>query len=326
MGRGISLLATDGLEMDAKKFIDEKTDEIRRIIGSGKGINALSGGVDSSVVTLLGHRAIGDRLKTVFMDTGVMREGEPLAVIKTFQKLGVTVHLIEAQQEFFKAFEGLTDPEEKRKAFRNTFYTVLGKAVKESAAAFLLQGTIAADISETKRGVKTQHNILEQIGIDPQSYGFKVIEPLRDLYKDGVREVAKELGFPSEIFERMPFPGPGLSTRIIGEVTPERVAIVRKAVMIVEEETKGLKPFQAFAVLMNDRATGVTGGEDGKRAFGDMIAIRSVESKDAIRAEVTEVPWDILRKMQRRIITEIPSVTKVLYDLTPKPPSTIEYI
>ncbi len=312
--------------MDAKKFVEEKIKEIRQAVGSERAINALSGGVDSSAVTLLGHRALGDQLKTVFIDTGVMREGEPEKVVETFRKVGVTVHLINAQEEFFKAFKGLLDPEEKRKAFRNTFYTVLGRAVRESKATFLLQGTIAADISETQRGVKTQHNILEQIGIDPQAYGFKVVEPLRELYKDGVREVAKELGFPKEIFERMPFPGPGLSTRIVGEITPERVTTVRKAVRIVEEELEPLKPFQAFAVLLSDRATGVTAGKEGRRAFGEIVAIRSVESRDAITAEVTEVPWEILKRIQKRIIAEIPSVVKVLYDLTPKPPSTIEYI
>lgn len=312
--------------MDPRKFIEEKVEEIRRRVGSDKAVNALSGGVDSSAVTLLGHRALGDRLKTVFIDTGVMREGEPQGVIETFRKMGVTVHLIQAQEEFFKSFKGMMDPEEKRKAFRNTFYSTLGRAVKESGARFLLQGTIAADISETQRGVKTQHNILEQIGIDPQIYGFQVVEPLRDLYKDGVREVAKALDLPQEIFSRMPFPGPGLATRIIGEVTPERVSIVRKAVRIVEEEVEPLKPFQAFAVLLNDKATGVAGVGEGGRSFGDMIAIRSVESRDALQAEVTEIPWELLKKIQRRIIAEIPSVIKVLYDLTPKPPSTIEYI
>ena len=312
--------------MDTKKFIEEKMSEIRQRVGSAKAINALSGGVDSSAVTLLGHRAIGDRLKTVLIDTGVMREREPESVVEIFKRIGMTVHLIEAQEEFFRALKGIIDPEEKRKAFRNIFYIVLGRAVKEGGATFLLQGTIAADISETRRGVKTQHNILEQIGIDPQIYGFQVIEPLRELYKDGVREVAKALGLPQEIFERMPFPGPGLATRIIGEVTPERVAVVRKAVKIVEEEVEPLKPFQAFAVLLSDQATGVTGSEEGRRSFGDIIAIRSVESRDAIRAEVTEIPWELLKKIQKRIVAEIPSVNKVLYDLTPKPPSTIEYI
>lgn len=312
--------------VDIEKFIAERVNEIRQSVGSGKVVNALSGGVDSSVVTVLGHRATGDQLKTVFIDTGVMREGEAAEVVETFHRLGITVHLIDARDDFFKAFRGQSDPEDKRKAFRNTFYTVLGKVVKESQAKFLLQGTIAADISETRRGVKTQHNILEQIGIDPQTYGFKVIEPLRDLYKDGVRQVARALGLPQEVFDRMPFPGPGLSTRVVGEVTPERVTIVRKAVRIVEEEVKRLAPFQAFAVLLNDKATGVTGGKEGKRSFGEIIAIRSVESKDAITAEVTQIPWEILHKIAKRITSEIPSVVKVVYDITPKPPSTIEYI
>jgi GMP synthase (glutamine-hydrolysing) len=312
--------------VDTEKFIAERVDEIRQHVGSGKAVNALSGGVDSSVVTVLGHRAIGDQLRTVFVDTGVMREGEAEEVIKTFRRLGMTVHLIDAQDDFFKAFKGQSDPEEKRKAFRDTFYTVLGGIVRESQAKFLLQGTIAADISETRRGVKTQHNILEQIGIDPQTYGFKVIEPLRELYKDGVREVARALGLPQEVFDRMPFPGPGLSTRVVGEVTPERVAIVRKAVKIVEEELKPLRPFQAFAVLLNDKATGVTGGKEGKRSFGEIIAIRSVESINAMTAEATEIPWVVLNKVGKRITSEIPSVVKVLYDITPKPPSTIEYI
>ena len=315
-----------GKNVDTEKFIVDRVDEIRQSVGSGKVVNALSGGVDSSVVTVLGHRAVGHQLETAFIDTGVMREGEAVAVVETFQRLGIGVRLIEARDDFFKAFRGQLDPEDKRKAFRDTFYTVLGKVVKESQAKFLLQGTIAADISETRRGVKTQHNILEQIGIDPQTYGFKVIEPLRDLYKDGVRQVARALGLPQEVFDRMPFPGPGLSTRVVGEVTPERVAIVRKAVRIVEEEVEPLAPFQAFAVLLNDKATGVTSGKEGKRSFGEIIAIRSVESKDAITAEVTQIPWEILHKIARRITGEIPSVVKVVYDITPKPPSTIEYI
>jgi GMP synthase (glutamine-hydrolysing) len=312
-------------EFDPQKFILERIEEIRNKVKLEKAINALSGGVDSSTVTLLGHRAIGDQLVTVFIDTGVMRESEPESVIKTFKDFGIHVRLLDAKDQFFRAFRGVFDPEEKRKIFRETFYNVLGKTAKEVGARFLLQGTIAADISETKRGVKTQHNILEQIGINPQKYGFQIIEPLKDLYKDDVRKVAKELGLPKEIFERMPFPGPGLATRIIGEVTPERVDIVRKAVKIVEEELSHLKPFQAFAVLLNDKATGVT-GQEGIRSFGDIIAIRSVESKDAMMAEITEIPWEILKKLQKRIISEIPSVVKVLYDLTPKPPSTIEYI
>lgn len=309
--------------MDYQKFIEEKIKEIRNLIGSEKAINALSGGVDSSAVTVLGHRAIGDQLKTIFVDTGVMREKEPDSVISIFNDLGIKVNLIDAQDEFFRAFKGLEDPEEKRKAFRNTFYTVFGRVVKESGAHYLLQGTIAADIVETKGGIKTQHNVLDQIGVDSQSYGFKVIEPLKELYKDGVREVAKQLGLPEESCQRMPFPGPGLSCRVIGEVTRKRVEIVRKAGSIVEEELKDLNPFLVAAILLKDKGTGVI---DGKRILGDIICVRSVESKDAMSAEVTEVPWEVLRRVEKRITSELPSVTKVLYDLSPKPPSTIEYI
>ncbi len=309
--------------MDYQKFIEEKIKEIKDLVGSEKAINALSGGVDSSAVTVLGHRAIGDQLKTIFVDTGVMREKEPESVVSIFNGLGIKVELLDAQDEFFRAFEGLEDPEVKRKAFRNTFYTVFGRAVKESGAHYLLQGTIAADIVETMGGIKTQHNVLDQIGVDSQSYGFKVIEPLKELYKDGVREVAKQLGLPEESYQRMPFPGPGLSCRVIGEVTRERVEIVRKAGSIVEEELKDLNPFLVAAILLKDKATGVI---DGKRILGDIICVRSVESKDAMNAEVTEVSWDILRRLEKRITSELPSVTKVLYDLSPKPPSTIEYI
>jgi GMP synthase (glutamine-hydrolysing) len=309
--------------VDYQKFVEEKIKEIRDLVGSEKAINALSGGVDSSTVTVLGHRAIGDQLKTIFVDTGVMREKEPDSVISIFNNLGIRVELVDAQDEFFRAFKGLEDPEEKRKAFRNTFYTVFGRVVKESGARYLLQGTIAADIVETKGGIKTQHNVLDQIGVDSQSYGFKVIEPLKELYKDGVREVAKQLGLPEESYQRMPFPGPGLSCRVIGEVTRERVGIVRKAESIVEEALKDLKPFLVAAILLKDKATGVI---DGKRIFGDIICVRSVESKDAMSAEVTEVPWEVLRKVEKRITSELPTVTKVLYDLSPKPPSTIEYI
>jgi GMP synthase (glutamine-hydrolysing) len=196
--------------------------------------------------------------------------------------------------------------------------------VRKSKARFLVQGTIAPDIIETKGGVKTQHNILEQIGIDPEKgFGFRVIEPIKELYKPGVRRVAKQLGLPESIHQRMPFPGPGLMARVLGEVTPKRVGVVCKATVIVEQELLKLKPFQAFAVLLSDMGTGIEGG---KRKFGQIIVIRSVESKDAMTAKPTAVPLDILMKISGRITREIPSVTRVAYELTPKPPATIEYI
>jgi GMP synthase (glutamine-hydrolysing) len=310
--------------MDTRAFISEQIEFIRKTVGEAGALSALSGGVDSSTCTLLAWRAIGPRLKVVFIDDGLMREGEPQQVKSIFASLGIPVEIVEAQADFFKALAGLVDPEEKRKAFREAFYTTLGRLVRESGVKFLIQGTIAADIIETRGGIKTQHNILEQIGIDPElSFGFKVIEPLKTLFKHEVREVARELGLPEAILKRMPFPGPGLAARILGEVTPERAAIVRRATQIVEEEVSPFQPFQAFAVLLADKGTGV---EKGQRKFGDIIIIRSVESRDAMTAEPSPLPWEVLMRITRRIIEEIPSVARVAYELTPKPPATIEFI
>jgi len=310
--------------MDVKEFVEDKIKEIKATVRSERAISALSGGVDSSTCTVLAHRAIGENLKVIFIDDGLMREKEAEEVSGTFKDMEIRVDIIDAKEEFFKALSEKFDPEEKRKAFRNVFYTVFGREILKSEAKILIQGTIAADIIETKGGVKTQHNILEQIGIDPEKgYGFKVVEPLKDLFKHQVREVAKELGLPEKIHQRMPFPGPGLATRVIGEVTPERVSLVRKATEIVEEEIVPLKPFQAFAVLLDDKGTGI---EESKRKFGNIIIVRSVESKDAITAEPTEIPWEILMSISKRITAEIPEVSRVAYEITPKPPATIEYI
>lgn len=310
--------------MDEIKSIEQRINEIKKTVGLERAISALSGGVDSSACTVLAHRAIGSNLKVVFIDDGLMREKEPEQVREVFRDLGIEVDIIDTQDEFFQALKGKIDPEEKRKAFRSIFYTILGREVLKSEAKFLVQGTIAADIIETKGGIKTQHNILEQIGIDTEKgFGFKVIEPVKDLFKPQVREVAKELGLPEMIYERMPFPGPGLATRVVGEVTPERVSLVRKATQIVEEEIESLKPFQAFAVLLSDRGTGI---EEGKRKFGQIVIVRSVESKDALTAEPTQVPWEVLMKISKRITGEIPEVVRVAYEITPKPPATIEYI
>jgi len=310
--------------VNVKAYIERKIEDIRKSAGREKAISALSGGVDSSACTVLAARAIGGKLKCIFIDDGLMREQEPERVGRIFHDLGIKVDVVNRRQEFFAALRGKTDPEEKRKAFRHVFYSVFGREVLKSGARFLVQGTIKADILETKGGVKTQHNILEQIGINPeQGYGFKVIEPLKDLFKDEVRVVAHALGLPKEIYTRMPFPGPGLATRIVGEVTPSRVAVVRSATRIVEEEILRFKPFQAFAVLLSDQGTGV---EKGRRKFGDIIIIRSVESKDALTAKATRIPWPALEKMTRRILRELPQVTRVAYELTAKPPATIEYI
>ncbi|MCK4352455.1 glutamine-hydrolyzing GMP synthase subunit GuaA [candidate division WOR-3 bacterium] len=328
------------MEFNVNEFIEEKLKEIKSKIGNGSAIVATSGGVDSSVCAVLTHKAIGDKTTVVFIDDGLMRKNEPQKVINEFKKLGIKTQLINAEKKFFEALRGMEDPEIKRKAFRDTFYKTLGKVIKEDKANWLIQGTIKADIVETKKGIKTQHNVLEQIGINPVTFGLKILEPLRELYKPEVRLVGKTLGLPEKMYERMPFPGPGLATRVIGEVTPERVEIVRKATSIVEEEAKDLNPFQVFAVLLKDKATGIVNVARGftprnvaegfslrqKRVLGNIIVVRAVESKDAITADVTKIPWNILEKIQNRITIEIPSITKVLFDITPKPPSTIEYI
>ncbi len=311
--------------MNCKKFVDEQIANIKQVVGDVKAITALSGGVDSSLTTVLGHRALSDQLKAVFIDNALMREGEPERVVKTFASLGITVELVDAQEEFLSALAGLTDPEEKRQSITDTFYSkVFSRLVKESGAQFLLHGTILTDIEETVAGIKRQHNILAQLGIDPeQAYGYSVIEPLKTLRKDDVREVAKFLDLPAEISRRIPFPGPALATRIVGEVTRQRLETVRKATAIVEEELADSGAFQYLAVLLNDRATGI---RDNKREFGQIIVVRCIQSTDARTATATELPWEKLHRICDRIITEIEDVNRCLYDLTGKPPATIEYI
>lgn len=310
--------------MDYKAFIEEQIGSIRKTVGDGTAINALSGGVDSSVVTVLGHRSLGNRLKTVFIDNALMRKGEPERVVKMFARMRIPVDLIDARAEFLGALKGLTDPEEKRNAVTNTFYAkVFGRLVRETGAKFLLHGTILTDIEETIAGIKRQHNILAQLGIDPEKeYGYKVLEPLQTLRKDGVRKVARILGLPSELAKRIPFPGPALATRIVGEVTEERLEVVREATDIVEKELGKSKAFQYLAVLLNDKATGI---RDNKREFGQIIVVRCLNSVDARTATVTKIPWDKLTRISKRV-TSIKNVNRCLYDLTPKPPATIEYI
>jgi GMP synthase (glutamine-hydrolysing) len=310
--------------MDYKAFIEEQIASINNIVGDGLAINALSGGVDSSVVTALGHRALGDRLKTIFIDNALMRQGEPERVAKAFAEMHIPVEVVDARRDFLQALAGLTDPEDKRNAITRTFYSkVFGDFVRKSGAKHLLHGTILTDIEETVAGIKRQHNILAQLGIDPQKeYGYQVLEPLKTLRKDGVREVAKLLGLTSEISHRMPFPGPALATRIVGEVTEERLETVRTATSIVEEELADTNVFQYMAVLLGDKATGI---RNGKREFGQIIVVRCVDSVDARIATAVELPWDKLRRICERI-TAIAGVNRCLYDLTPKPPATIEYV
>lgn len=310
--------------MDCARFVRQQIADIRKTVGDGIAINALSGGVDSSTVTLLGHRALGRRMKTFFIDSALMRQGEPHRVVRLFRRLGVPVKLINARADFLRALRGVADPEKKRQAVTDTFYSkVFSRLVRQTRAKFLMHGTILTDIEETVQGIKRQHNILTQLGIcTERAYGYTVIEPLKTLRKDGVRRVARFLGLPRQISGRIPFPGPGLAARITGLITKEKLDLLRKATVVVEKELGRTRAFQYFAVLLDDKATGI---RHGKREFGSIIVVRSVESVDARKAEATRVPWPVLERICRRIV-EIPGVNRCVYDLTPKPPATIEYV
>lgn len=312
-------------ELDIQEFIERKVKEISSVVGSGIAINALSGGVDSSVVTMLGHKALGNRLKTYFIENGLMRQDEPQRIVSLFEELGISVQLVDVQDKFFDALGGLTDPEEKREAITQTFYKdVFGKLVKESGAKYLLQGTNYTDVEETVAGVKRQHNILEQLGINTEEeFGYVVLEPLVQLRKQAIRKLAKVLGLPGEIYNRPPFPGPALSARVIGEVSREKIELVRCATKIVEEELSSTGAFQYLAILHGEKVTGM---REGKRDYGWQIEVRCWESANAIIGEPTRLSFDTLEKLAERITKETPGVVSVTYNITRKPPSTIEAV
>ena len=312
-------------QLEPGRFIDEQVTHIRKAVGDGTAINALSGGVDSSVVTLLGHRALGTQLRTVFIDNGLMREGEPAQVVAVFKELGVPVEVVDAREEFLAALAGVADPEQKREAITQTFYRrVFGRLVRESDARFLLQGTILTDVDETVAGIKRQHNVFEQLGIDPQeAFGYRIIEPLVQLRKDAVRIIGQSLGLPPSAFSRIPFPGPALSARVIGEATAARIATVRRATAIVERALAGTDAFQYMAILHEDRVTGM---RDGRREFGQQIEIRCWNRRDARTATPTPLAFGVLEAMAADILRTVPGVVSVTYNLAPKPPSTIEAV
>jgi GMP synthase (glutamine-hydrolysing) len=311
--------------LDPKRFIEEQASIISKTVGRNTAINALSGGVDSSTVTLIGHKALGDGLKTYFIENGLMREGEPARVAALFRDLGVHVQIVDARNEFLQALKGIKDPEEKREAVTQTFYKkVFGRLVRETGAKFLLQGTILTDVDETVAGIKRQHNVFEQLGINPEeAFGYKILEPLVQLRKDGVRVVAEALGLPASVFKRMPFPGPALAARIIGEVTFEKLALVRKATTLTEEILASTGAFQCMAILHEDHVTGM---RQGKRDYGLQIEIRCWDSLDARRAIPTRLPWETLENLSLKILDEIPGVVSVTYNIAPKPPSTMEAV
>jgi GMP synthase (glutamine-hydrolysing) len=394
---------------DPKKFVEAETKEIKRSICDEKALVAVSGGVDSTTSAVLTHKAIGENVVCTMLDDAFMREDEPERVAEILSKppLNVPMKIVNVRERFLQAMKGLRDAEEKRKMFRETFYRVLGETAKKERCSVLVQGTIRADVIETTGGVKTQHNILEQIGINPKEhYGFRVVEPLVTLYKSQVRMVARFLGLPPEISDRQPFPGPGLSVRVVGEIDLDKLDTLKKATAATEMELSVHKPSQYFAAILDDeekpqphrtarvketvarflnvpsrhvhmkiftdKATGVKGGQ---RRYGEIIGIkaqtmngrvhqtpirnlvslqakiitenpaitrvfyavkdlpekrpyvigvRAVQTKDFLTAEVSEIPWTTLNKAAEAVLEKCASVGSVYYDVTPKPPATIE--
>lgn len=308
--------------------ISSLVEALQSQIGSEKAVCALSGGIDSAVAAVLTQRAIGKNLICIYVDTGLMRLGETEQIINTFKEnFHLNLLVLKEEKEFLKALKGIIDPEEKRKIIGETFIRVFERHARKIGAKILVQGTIYPDVIESKGSlhadkIKTHHNV----GGIPQKHAFKIVEPLRMLYKDEVREIAKSLDFPETLITRHVYPGPGLAVRIIGEVTREKLDIVRRADTIVVEEIKkgGLydKIWMAFAILTGIKTTGVAGDE---RKYGETIALRVIESKDTMTADWVRLPYELLAKISTRIVTEVFEVTRVVYDITTKPPSTMEW-
>jgi len=309
-------------------FIKKSIVEVKRETGGKKCIMALSGGVDSSAAAVLAARAVGKKLTAVFVDHGFMREGEPEFVGKTFEKFGFNFVSVDARERFMKRLKGVTEPEQKRKIIGEEFIKVFEEAARKAGADYLVQGTIYPDRIESgfrKKSdrIKTHHNVA---GI-PTKIEFKgIVEPLKDLYKDEVRKVAEKLQLPKGIIWRQPFPGPGLAVRVTGEITPEKVAVIKKSDRIVREEVEaaglGGSLWQYFAVIVDTKSTGVKGDA---RAYGYTVVVRAVESREAMTANFARLPYETLEKISTRITNENPQVTRVVYDITHKPPATIEW-
>jgi GMP synthase (glutamine-hydrolysing) len=309
-------------------LIGKMVDEIKAEVGEDKAIIGLSGGIDSSVATAIAAQALNDRLTAVFVDHGFMREGEPEAIRNAFQKFKINLVIANAQRRFMEKLKGVTDPEKKRKIIGEEFIRVFEEIAENADAEYLIQGTIYPDRIESgfrkhSDKIKTHHNVA---GLPAKIKFKKILEPLRDLYKDEVRKVAKMLGLPQAIVNRQPFPGPGLAVRIIGELTEDKVKVAKKADKIVTDEIEknGLAEnlWQYFAVLTDTKATGVKGDA---RAYGYVVAVRAAESREAMTASFAKIPYQILEKISTRITNEVPEVTRVVYDVTHKPPATIEW-
>lgn len=316
------------------KFIEQKIKEIKETVGDKKAIVAVSGGVDSTTTVILCSKAIGDRLVAVHVDTGLMRKDESAKVVSLLKDAGVNLDLVEAQDRFFEALKGVTDPEEKRKIIGELFIRIFEKeAEKFDNVEFLVQGTLAPDWIESGQGTSGKTNVIKShhnVGGLPEEMNLTLIEPVRDLYKDEVREVAAALDIPEYLYKKQPFPGPGLAVRIIGEVTPEKVEIVQEADAIVREEIekdiadgKFEKPWQYFAILLPVQTVGVLGDA---RAYGCTIAIRAVESMDGMTANFLKMDPELLGRISTKITNALKDkVNRVVYDVTNKPPGTIEW-
>lgn len=396
-------------EFYSKEFVENQVAEIRKVIGKERSLIAVSGGVDSSTCAVLVHQAIGENLQCIMLDDAFMRENEPerVAYLLSQPPLDLPIKVINVQERFLKALEGLVDAEEKRKVFRETFYKTLGETAKKEGCRFLVQGTIAPDVVETTGGIKTQHNVLAQMGINPvERFGFQVVEPLASLYKWQVRKVARYLGVPSEISERQPFPGPGLSVRVVGEIKTDKLESLKKATIITEKKLAKHKPSQYFAAILDNidqpnhpnligiqetaarffnipsssisvkifknKATGIVSGkrsygevatikaetakgkiyeisinnlvslqarlvkenptltrvfycvEEAKRKQPYVIVTRAIETTDFLTATVAKISWETLTETAEEILGKCKNVSGVYYDVTPKPPATVE--
>jgi GMP synthase (glutamine-hydrolysing) len=311
-------------------FISEAVEAVGKRVGAERALCALSGGVDSAVAAVLVHRAIDSRLSNVFVDTGLLRKDEFRTTLELLRgTMGLNVIGVDATERFLARLKGVTDPEEKRRRIGAEFIEVFAEEARQlGSVRFLIQGTLYPDVIESvsvkgpSATIKTHHNV----GGLPSVMPFELIEPLRDLFKDEVREIGRELGLPAEMLTKHPFPGPGLAVRVLGEITTERLTIARDADAIVIEEIRraGLyeKTWQAFAVVLPVRSVGVMGDE---RSYGLTVGVRVVESEDAMTADWTRLPAEVLEKISTRVVNEVGGVTRVVYDVTSKPPGTIEW-
>lgn len=316
------------MPFDAKKFIEGAVKDVHKKIGGAMAITAVSGGVDSFVAAAIAARAVPGQLHVVYVDTGLMRKNETLEVMKIAAAAGIDLKVVEARKRFFGALEGVDEPERKRKIIGELFIRIFEEESRVSKAEFLIQGTIAPDWIESgglgRDTIKSHHNV----GGLPEKMHMKLCEPLRELYKHEVRLVGRELGLPESIHQRQPFPGPGLAVRIVGEVTEEKAEIVKEACAIVEAEVDAAakagrmeKPWQYFAALLPSKTVGVRGDE---RAYQYTVVVRAVRSLDGMTANFSHIPPDVLEKISTRITNEIRTVGRVVYDITNKPPGTIE--